>query len=57
MMDTQGFTAEVETMYNSHVLALGPVDNIPHRKAGGLARVSDALENFELTRPWLDSMR
>jgi enoyl-CoA hydratase len=57
MMDTQGFTAEVETMYNSHVLALGPVDNIPHPKAGGLARVSDALENFELTRPWLDSLR
>ena len=57
MMDTQGFTAEVETMYNSHVLALGPVDNIPHPKVGGLARVSDALENFELTKPWLDSLR
>ena len=57
MMDTMGFTAEVETMYNNHVLALGPVDNIPHPRSGGLARVSDAKENFEKTKPWLDSLR
>ena len=57
MMDTMGFSAEIDTMYNNHVLALGPVDNIPHPRAGGLARVSDAKENYEKTTDWLDTFK
>ncbi|MCP4757807.1 MAG: hypothetical protein GY866_43665 [Proteobacteria bacterium] len=57
MMDSMGYTAEVETAYNNHVVYMTPTEDIPHPKSGGLARVSDAKENYEKTKPWLDSLR
>ena len=57
MMDTMGYTAELEVSYNSYCTMMGlqPQD-LPHHQQGGLAQTNTAKKNLELTRPWLESV-
>ena len=56
-MDTMGFTAELENAYNNYCLIRGlAIRDLPHPDQGGLARVSQARENLEKTRGWLDAV-
>jgi len=57
MMDTMGYTAELEVSYNSYCTMMGlqPQD-LPHPQQGGLAQTNTAKKNLELTRPWLESV-
>jgi enoyl-CoA hydratase len=58
MMDTQGFTAEVEAAYQSYFIAteMRGIDSRRDEK-GGIAQVGTALHNLEATRAWLESSR
>lgn len=58
MMDTMGFTAELEAAYQSYFIAIEMRDGERERdEKGGIAQTSMALQNLELTKPWLDSTR
>ncbi|MBW2053742.1 MAG: enoyl-CoA hydratase [Deltaproteobacteria bacterium] len=57
MMDTMGFSTEIEVGYNSYSTMMGLQEKeLPHPQQGGLARTSVAKENLELTKPWLESV-
>jgi len=56
MLDTMGFTAELEAAYQSYFLASG-MREIERDDKGGIAQTSMALKNLELTKPWLESTR
>jgi enoyl-CoA hydratase/carnithine racemase len=57
MEDASGFTAEMEAHFNAYMLMLGlqPSDSKKETK-GGFARTDVAMENLELTKPWLERM-
>ena len=56
-MDAMGFTAELENAYNNYCLIRGlEIRELPHPDQGGLARVSQARENLEKTKSWLESV-
>jgi enoyl-CoA hydratase len=56
MQDTQGFTSEIESAYNSFCLMYGLGANTSARPdAGGFARTDVAKRNFHASRPWLYS--
>jgi enoyl-CoA hydratase len=58
MMDTMGFTAELEAAYQSFFLAMGLTDSdIGRDDKGGIAQTHIAMRNLELTKPWLESTR
>ncbi len=58
MMDTMGFTAELEAAYQSFFLAMGLTDpDIGRDDKGGIAQTHIAMRNLELTKPWLESTR
>ena len=58
MMDTMGYTAELEAAYQSYFIAIEMRDGERERDdKGGIAQTSMALRNLELTKPWLDSAR
>jgi len=54
MQDTMGFSAEMETAYESFCLMLGlGAYSGAKPDEGGFARTSIARRNFELAKPWL----
>lgn len=58
MMDAMGFTAELEAAYQSYFIAIEMRDGERERDdKGGIAQTGIALQNLELTKPWLDSAR
>ena len=58
MMDTMGFTAEIETTYNNYGVMMGLQEKeLPPPKEGGLARTTVAKENLELTKSWLERIK
>jgi len=58
MMDAMGFTGEMEAHYNAYCLMESlQVLELTRPAEGGYARTDVARENFELTRPWLKSIR
>jgi enoyl-CoA hydratase len=58
MMDTMGFTTELEAAYQSYFIAIEMRDGERERDdKGGIAQTSMAFKNLELTKPWLDSAR
>jgi len=58
MMDAMGFTAELEAAYQNYFIATEIRDGERERdEKGGIAQTSIALQNLELTKPWLESTR
>ena len=58
MMDTMGFTTELEAAYQNYFIITEMRDReIELDDKGGIAQTRMALQNLELTRPWLDSTR
>jgi len=58
MMDTMGFTAELEAAYQSYFIVTEMREReIERDDKGGIAQTRIALQNLELTRPWLESSR
>jgi len=58
MMDAMGFTAELEAAYQNYFIATEIRDGERERdEKGGIAQISIALQNLELTKPWLESTR
>ena len=58
MMDTMGFTAELEAAYQSYFIVTEMREReIERDDKGGIAQTRTALQNLELTRPWLESSR
>jgi len=58
MMDTMGFTTELEAAYQNYFIAIEMRDSPrPRDDKGGIAQTDTALKNLELTKPWLDSAR
>jgi len=58
MMDTMGFTAELEAAYQNYFIAAEMRDReIQRDDKGGIAQTGMALRNLELTKPWLESTR
>jgi len=58
MMDTMGYTAELEAAYQSYFIAIEMRNGDAERDdKGGIAQTSMALKNLELTKPWLESAR
>ncbi len=55
-MDSQGYNTELEAAYNNYCLMRGlETREVPRPQKGGLSRTSEALENLNLTKPWLES--
>ena len=58
MMDAMGFTAELEAAYQSYFIVTEMRDSSrPRDDKGGIAQTRTALQNLELTKPWLESTR
>ncbi len=58
MMDTMGYTAALEAAYQSYCVMMGLEDRPPPSiQDGGVSRTPIALQNLELTKPWLESKR
>jgi len=58
MEDASGFTAEMEGHFNTYMLMLGLEQSDSKKETkGGFARTDVAMENLELTKPWLESTR
>lgn len=58
MMDTMGYTAELEAAYQSFCVMTGLEEReAVHPEQGGAAQTPVALRNLELTKPWLESRR
>lgn len=58
MMDTMGFTTELEAAYQNYFIAIEMRDSPrPRDGKGGIAQTETARKNLELTKPWLDSAR
>ena len=58
MMDTMGFTAELEVAYQSYFIVTEMREReIERDDKGGIAQTRTALQNLELTKPWLESSR
>ena len=58
MMDTTGFTAELEAAYQSYFIVTEMRDReIARDDKDGIAQTRMALQNLELTKPWLESTR
>ncbi len=57
MMDTMGFSAELEAAFQSFFLAWGLTDSRTRQNKGDMAQTNIALRNLELTKLWLDSIR
>ncbi len=57
MLDTMGFTTEVEAGYQNYFIAAEIRDREGERDGkGGIARASLAHENLEASRAWLESV-
>lgn len=57
MMDTQGFSAEMETAFNNFCTMQGlQRQEVNQPQQGGYARTGEAKENLELSMPWLEKM-
>ena len=58
MMDTMGFTAELEAAFQSYFIVTEMREReIQRDDKGGIAQTRLALQNLELTKPWLESTR
>lgn len=58
MMDTMGFTSELEAAYQSYFITTEMRDeDIRRDDKGGIAQTDLAFRNLELTKPWLESTR
>lgn len=56
MMDTMGYTAELEAAFQSYCAVADLEERrITHPRDGGVAQTQVALHNLELTKPWLES--
>jgi len=56
MLDTMGYTAEVEVAYQNYFIATELRDaELPRDEKGGIAQTGMARENLEASRPWLES--
>ena len=56
--DAAGFTPEMEAHFNAYMLMLGLGKSESKKEVkGGFARTDVAMENFELTKPWLERMK
>jgi enoyl-CoA hydratase len=57
MMDTQGFSAEMETAFNNFCAMQGlQRQQVDRPQQGGYARTDKAKENLKLSTPWLETM-
>jgi len=58
MLDTMGFTPALEAAYQSYCVMMGLEQRqAPSVAEGGVSRTPTALENLELTKPWLEARR
>jgi enoyl-CoA hydratase len=58
MMDTMGYTPEIEVAYQSYFIATELRDPATLKDdKGGIANVTGATKNLELDKPWLERMR